>query len=550
MILNALIDRASSSNPQIFRELKERLTPKNIGMAIAAAVTIQILVLLYFNGQIPVPSYERYPVRKLMNTYSQYCHFPRLENEYNYRYDTLCKLNAIGEFNINWQKWWSHVFTCLSWIFSLGLMLGSVYTLVADLVREEKRGTLNFIRLSPQSASKIFIGKILGVPILVYIAAAALIPFQIYAGLNAGLGITVLFGWYLAIGSLWFLLSGSSVLYVLLGGIQAIVTTMVVAYPVCLPLMEMNRYTMATVDRDISTNYLSWFWLPVASNALWFDGLITVCSVICSYAIWQVLDRRYFNPTATVIGKFQSYLFNLCFQIGIAGFVIPLLCQLDKNIHARWGTIAAFAAIDFLVLLVSIPMLLPNKQVIQDWSRYRRERLTQSRKFWKRDPIEDLIGNDRSPALLTIAINLSMAIVLWAPVALIAPKSPDRGMRMLGCVFLAATLILIYATIAHLCLFLKVKKRNVWTIAIVTGVAILPLVIAYVLSPFKTPTGFGAFVLLFSPFAPVAITSLSAGTIFTAFAAQLAMFGFLTRQLQRNLQISGRSQTKELLAHN
>ena len=33
--------------------------------------------------------------------------------------------------------------------------------LVADLVREEKRGTLNFIRLSPQSAQQIFVGKVL-----------------------------------------------------------------------------------------------------------------------------------------------------------------------------------------------------------------------------------------------------------------------------------------------------------------------------------------------------------------------------------------------------
>jgi hypothetical protein len=550
MILNVLIDRVSNSNPQIFRELKERLTPKNIAIAIAAVVTIQILILLYFNGQIPVPAYEKYPVRKLINSYSEYCRFPRLENESNYRYDTLCKLNAVGEFNINWQKWWSHVFSCTNWMLALGLILGSVYMLVADLVREEKRGTLNFIRLSPQSASKIFIGKILGVPILVYIAIAFALPLHLSIGLKAGADIGLLASWYVVIGSIWFLLSSASVLYVLLGGIQAIVTTMAVAYPVSMLLMPIERFASTTIAKEILNYELSWFWLPVTDSAIGFYGFITTCCVVTSYGVWQALDRRYLNPNATVIGKLQSYAFNLCLQIGIAGFVIPLICTLNIDKFSKWNTISIFAAIEFLLLIVSIPLLLPNKQTIQDWSRYRRERFTQSRQFWKRDLVKDLIGNDKSPALLAIAINIGMAIVLWAPVALIAPKSADRGMRMLGCVLLAATLILIYATIAHLGLFLKVKKRNVWTIAIVTGVAILPLIIAYVLSPFKTPTGFAAIVLLFSPFAPLGIMSLSGGTIFATFAAQLAMFGFLTRQLQRNLQISGRSQTKELLAHN
>jgi hypothetical protein len=263
MLLNSLIDRVSSSNPQIFRELKERLTLKNIGIAIAAAVTIQVLVLLYFNSQIPVPAYKTYPVRKLIDTYSQYCLFPTLNDNGSYRFDTLCKLNAVGEFNIDWQKWWSNLFSCLSWMLPLGLILGSVYMLVADLVREEKRGTLNFIRLSPQSASKIFIGKIIGVPILVYIAIAFALPLHLLVGLTAGANMGLLASWYLVIGSIWFLLSSASVLYVLLGGIQAIVTTMAVTYPVSMLLMPINRFASATIDKETMSDDLSWFWLLV-----------------------------------------------------------------------------------------------------------------------------------------------------------------------------------------------------------------------------------------------------------------------------------------------
>ena len=112
----------------------------------------------------------------------------------------------------------------------------------------------------------------------------------------------------------------------------------------------------------------------------------------------------------------------------------------------------------------------------------------------------------------------------------------------------AASLILIYTAIAHLGLFLKVRKRSRWILAIVGSMMILPVVVAYVLSPVHSPTGFAAVLLLFSPFAPIGIFQLAGTTILATFAAQVAMFAALTHQLQRQLQISGRSQSKELLA--
>ncbi|RQH23304.1 hypothetical protein D5R40_27115 [Okeania hirsuta] len=50
------------------------------------------------------------------------------------------------------------------------ILIGGVYMLVADLAKEKRLGTLNFIRLSPQSIQKILLGKLLGVPILIYLA--------------------------------------------------------------------------------------------------------------------------------------------------------------------------------------------------------------------------------------------------------------------------------------------------------------------------------------------------------------------------------------------
>ena len=229
-MLDRLIERVGDSNPQIFRELKERLTLRNIGVAVAGSLVIQVLVFSYFNSR-------------------------------------------------------ADIFGYLSWILSLGLILGSVYLLVADLVRERKRGTLNSIRLSPQSAPQVFIGKILSVPILIYVAAAAMLPLHLLMGLGSGRTLPLLAGWYVTIGAMWFLLSSVAVLYVLLGGMQAILTIVATAYPIYLLLMTINFYTLAAIDRDdwFNRNRYTWFGLPFTSSAILFNAFGIGYCLVASY---------------------------------------------------------------------------------------------------------------------------------------------------------------------------------------------------------------------------------------------------------------------------
>jgi hypothetical protein len=551
MILDKLIDRAGNSNPQIFRELKERLTIRNIGITVIATLLIQVFVLLFFNAQVPVPVYQtNNAASSIVETHHTYCDISAdpdysQVNFHSSHDDTFCKLSESGGFKINWQKWRSDIFICLSWILPLGLILGSVYLLVADLLQEEKRGTLNFIRLSPQSAQQIFIGKILGVPVLVYLAAILMLPIHLWMGLNGGGNLLFLTGWYTAIGSLWFLFASAAVLYVLLGGIQAILTVIAIGYPICLPLLAINLFASATLDRQQWLNSgnasIYWFGIPIAGSAIAFYIFGTCCCLVASYWIWQALERRYLNPTATIIGKNQSYLMNLCLQVSIAGFTVSSITHnyYDKSIFV------GMAFMDFMALLLLIPMLLPSKQALQDWSRYRRERVTHQRRlFSQRELVKDLIGNDKSPALLAIAINIGIAMVLWLPLSIFV-GSLSVSVRFLSGICLGASLILIYAAIAHLGLFLNVRKRNLWIAAIVSVVAILPIVGAGVLSSASTPTGFAAILLLFSPLAPMGILQLAGWSILGTFAAQLAVFAVLTHQLQRKLQISGRSLSKE-----
>ncbi|WP_309739983.1 MULTISPECIES: hypothetical protein [unclassified Chamaesiphon] len=561
-MLDKLIDRVGDTNPQLFRELKERLTPRNIALAIVSSLLLQGLVVLFFNAQLPAPLFDNNSplIPKIaQQVYSKYCNFSL--SPYN-NSSSLCNLDGAGGFIINWQKWQYDIFICLSWILPSGLILGSVYTLVADLIQEEKRGTLNFIRLSPQSAQTIFIGKISGVPILVYIAISVMLPLHFWMGMSAKATIPLLASWYGTLGAMWFLLASASVLYVLLGGIQAIVTVIVVAFPLCLPIFAINSFLSSAINKENFSGdytYIYWYGWAIDRSAVSFHIFVIGCCLVASYGIWQTLSRRYLNPTATIISKYQSYLINFCVQLWIAGFTVPLIfANPEKYYHAR-QIMSVLAMVDFIALLLLIPMLLPNKQALQDWSRYRREHTQQRRKFMQRDLFQDLIGNDKSPALLTIAINVAMAMVAWIPVTILALTVPTRGMdfntfstpghvtRLLAGICVAASLILIYAAIAHLGLFLKVRKRNLWICAIVSVVMILPVVVAYALSPVKSPTGLAAIVLLFSPFAPIGIFQLAGSTILATFTAQVAMFAALTHQLQRQLKISGRSQSKVLL---
>jgi hypothetical protein len=546
--LTNIIDKVGDSNPQIFREFKERLTPRNVTLALVCAAIVQGLILLYFNGQIPIPAYEGLSAQKL-GVHSSYCLVPP-GNGYD---ESYCRLNSSGGFLIDWHKWWLDIFSCLAWILPFGSILGSVYTLVADLVREEKRGTLNFIRLSPQSARTIFSGKIIGVPILIYLAIAAILPLHFVAGMNAGGNILLLLSWDLAIAALTFLLASATVLYVLLGGVQAILSTLAIGYPLWMPIMAINTVITRSIERDsdvLGIDPFRWFGLPIVGSALWFYAFGIVTCLVASYWVWQVLERRYLAPTATIVGKSQSYRLNLCWQIWIAGFAVSaILSGSQEYDYPRASAANWFAAIDFTVLLLLIPTLLPSKQALQDWSRYRRERVTHhQRKFWQRELVKDLISNDKSPALLAVAINLGMALVLWLPLSIFAFARLLTGAQFIASICIAASLIAIYAAIAHLALFFNFKQRKTWIIGSIGGAMFLPMVGAFVLSPSHAPTGLAAILLVFSPLASIGIPQLPIGALVASILTQLGIFSFLTRQLQRKLQQSGQSQTNRLAA--
>jgi hypothetical protein len=57
-----------------------------------------------------------------------------------------------------------------------------------------------------------------------------------------------------------------------------------------------------------------------------------------------------------------------------------------------------------------IAVLAPQRQALQDWARYRREKVATGKGFWNRALVQDLLWGEKSPEILAIALNLAIAM--------------------------------------------------------------------------------------------------------------------------------------------
>ena len=180
-----MFDNLLDWNPQFFREIKGRVKPKNIILTSVVSIITQLLIVLAYLGDFPDNN-------SLVTQYSHYC----LGIIYD-RYGVtrgVCDTNSVGEWIINWQLFWLDIFLCLSIISIFSLLVVGSYMLIADLTKEERKGTLNFIRLTPQSATDVLFGKILGVPIILYWVILLTLPLNFIAGLKAHIPLSLLGG--------------------------------------------------------------------------------------------------------------------------------------------------------------------------------------------------------------------------------------------------------------------------------------------------------------------------------------------------------------------
>ena len=535
-LIDTVSDRIGEFNPQLMRELKSRLSWRNLGITVFLSILVQGMILIGQYAKLPV--LQGVNSRHYPNT--EYCfalpYKPGISNVGN------CKLDAFNNLLINWPKWWGDTSLGISTVMFMGLFAGGVYLLASNISQEERRGTLDFIRLTPQRVGSIMGGKLAGVPILVYLAAALALPLQIHAVHEAQLARINVLSWDLLMVSMGILLYLAAILTTMWFKAQSILLaglTLCLSHPLTYTsLMWYGKYKNAGVY---------WYGLHLG-NQVFTYLLFTGVASIGIYWLYQATRRRYLKPTATVLSKKQSYVWSGMYHLILIGFAINNYGSKDINFHLPFGLnnangfdsfITSVSAFSWLLLLV--PLLLPGQQSLVEWSRQRPVRSTKGRSL-----LADLIGNEKSPAMLAVAINMAIATIIWLPPSLLMHGSDRTMPKIFLGIGMSTALVVIYSTIAHWCLFWKVNQRHAWTAGIIGGLVVLPLVFGALLNVNSSSGNNPAF--LFSPFLWTSIKQVPGFISIGVFLALLGAMIWLNLRLWRVLKKIGRSESFRHLA--
>ncbi|GET36039.1 ABC transporter permease [Microseira wollei] len=598
------IDRIGDWNPQLLRELKGRLKPRNVIIAVVASLVGQVLLFLSFLNQLnDIYVYQTYcrlgPTYDLKYILQQRDQINKQINSLNNNYEKNKKVldelyrqaseisktlhKQCPEDAVNMQLWWQDyapkLFLLISVIAIFALLVAGTFMLINDLSQEERRGTLNFIRFSPRSSGSILVGKILGVPILVYLAVILTIPLHLWLGIMGQIPIGEIFSFYgVLIAGCGFFYSAallcSFVTAWLIGFQSWLISGAVLCFlwiTSCTKPIYQNptawislfnpsfilrylvdgtgsEYWSETLLRSVTINELQWFYLPLGASG----GFIILGSLLnytlWTYWIWQGLNRCFRNRNATILSKGQSYWLVFYFGIVTLGFALEEAQQYYGVWYSHISTNFVFLPLFYVVLLFSlIAMLSPQRQDLQDWARYRHQRV--SRKgFWNWSLWQDLILGEKSPAQVAIFTNMLILASLWLPWMLLLPKEDiPTSEQVLKDIFPMAfffSIMMIYASIAQLLLMRNDKRSLYATATIIAAICLPPTILLFLgINPSENPIPW-----LLSTFPWVGIEAASLTNVFLTFLGELSVLALINLRLTRQLQQAGESATKALLA--
>jgi ABC-type Na+ efflux pump permease subunit len=368
--IDTVTNKIGEFNPQLFREVKGRFKPINLILTIGSSILLQALVLLYQLTNFPGEKYyltgsycdfntvyqgrekELYNlINSLQTKISNYQQItisdptiiPKLQEQLQQSQNELSNLNNYVSKNfcppdqINYTLWWrdhwEYYFLSFSVIFIFTLLVAGTYSLIHDLAKEEQKGTLNFIRLSPQTETSILTGKMLGVPSLIYLGVLIAIPLHIVSGIAAGIAFSYILSYYANLIGAGILFYSAAILFGLvsrsfssflpwLGSgtvlIFLFMTMSMTSYSyhdgIQTPFAwfrfispwEMTNYLFPNLFRyNYNSNHsaletLTFFYIPLGGNALTLLAFHLANYGICSYGIWQVIKRCFRNPNTTI----------------------------------------------------------------------------------------------------------------------------------------------------------------------------------------------------------------------------------------------------------
>ncbi|PSB33533.1 ABC transporter permease [Chlorogloea sp. CCALA 695] len=554
------IEALGDRNPQLLRELKGRLKPRNLILAGAISILGQFLLLMSFLVRLPHPIVENNI--EVLPTIDPYC-----TRSIAHDNDRTCLVDAAGDLLIDWQRWSLDLFLILSVIGIFSLLVAGTYLLIDNLAQEERRGTLNFIRLSPRSPQNILWGKILGVPILLYVVALLAVPLHLWAGFSASIPLIWILSFYGVLATSCLFFYSLSLLFSLissgvLSGFEAWLGSGTVLIFLCFALRKriesdpfdwlnvfspalILQYLISATGNEPTISFsqlgiqnLHWFNLPVGLGIVGVVSISVLNYSLWTYWSWQAMQRRFPNFSKSIFSKRQSYLLVACFEVVTLGFAV---------FGEKSGLIYHFQillAYNFLLFFGLIIALTPQRQAVQDWARYRKQKQSSRKGLLNSSLLRDLAIGEKSPAIVAIALNLAITAIILIPWIVIALDGSYKLSALMALV-LSSSFILVCAAIAQLVVFTQTQKQGLWIMGILGTVIITPPLMLALLSigPIKAPT-----LWLFTVFAVAAIKDAGAFNILLTLLGQLSILTLCSVQITRQLKKAGASGSISLFA--
>lgn len=550
-----LLNHLGEQNPQLFREIKGKFKPRNLAIAGGLSVVAQMLIYGFFLSKLPLPSHSALG--------NPYCTGSPEEYWQEYR----CVLDRTGQhWLIHWERWWLDIFLTLSVVAIAVALVGGVYVLMQDFFKEESRGTLGFIRLSPQSFRTIFWGKLLGVPSLIYGGLVLAMPLHGFAASQSHIPLFPVLLFYGLLGATAVCFYHGAVLLSLvsggLNGIQVWLGTVVVA------LYSLTMFFFGLDDGFASNSALDWgnlffpgilfphlvaaspvslgswelreleevlwFGWPVFGS-VWSTAAMALLNVgLWSYGIGQVLKRRFYDDQCPPLGKTQSYGMTLLFAIAVGGF----FSQYERYSYYDEALVVLFlmAIAFFCVLILG---LTPQRQAVQDWARYHHHRQSSL--------LGDLLSQSQSPALVALAIN---GLIFFGVLGTITFFDRDQFLGyyplMLACGFSNLLMCLLYGAIAQWMLLKKNQRRWAHTLGTLVALIFLPILTLGILNIHPDD---GPGLWLFSALGVAAVEAVTPSLLAWAIAGQTLGIILCVGAMAHHTKKLGRSLTNTLLSN-
>ncbi len=500
------IEQLGSSNPQFLRECRGRLKPRSVMAAVGLSLIFQFL--LYISMA-----------------------------------EVGAAIDVSDQLNI-----------CRSLTFAIpyGLFVLGGYYLVDDLAKEEKSGTLNFIRLSPRPAFEILLGKLLGVPLLPVILIAIAMPLHIISGLLGGVSPQWLLSYYLLIAAGSAFVFSLALLFGIVGShsplgkqqaLSAVGFAGLALIMVAPAFMTWNSFVTwrafgsaaPVFDEYIAAvSPIEWLYLPIAANGLVAHLFMIGNLVIATLLVWRILLRKFRVPQATLVSKRLSYIGVFYLNVLTWGFFQ------SGELSAEGSLVGAvfLLVLNAFVFLGLIFAIAPSRQLLLDWLRYRKHSLF------------DWIWHDSSPSVLAMAINVAIAAGLIVPWLLISDKGSPNVLLPLP--ILLATLsigtnVLIYTTLVQIIFSMRLRSPFIWAVGIAATVAFVPLTVLSILTnggSDRSALMIAVWTFLGLPFWQTSELGSASTGIFIGWLMQFVVLLLLLTRLARNLkQISAHKPT-------